>query len=139
MKGIVRNLDHLGRVTLPIDYRRSFGISTGENAPIGIYIKDNVICLHMKKEKFIGVVRELDGLGRICLPKEFRKSLKIEDCDLIDMWIENDEICLRKATLQCVICGSEKESELLEVDSVLVCRSCGTKIVNRLKEELAGE
>ena len=43
IKGIVRNIDPLGRVTLPIEMRRSAGIGTGD--PVDIYFKDGVICI----------------------------------------------------------------------------------------------
>ncbi len=41
--GIVRNLDDLGRITLPIELRRTLGI--GERDPIEIYIEDDRIIL----------------------------------------------------------------------------------------------
>ena len=135
MKGIVRRIDDLGRITLPMEYRRSFGIGAREDAPIGIYVNKNIIRLHMKKEKFVGMVRNLDELGRLTLPKEIRKSLKFDDHELVDMWIDNEEICIRKATLQCVICGSDDEGQLMDVDGVLICRSCGTKVIDKFMED----
>lgn len=135
MKGIIRRLDYLGRITLPIEYRRTFGIKERDHTPIGIYIKDNVIRLHMNGEKFFGMVRKLDVLGRLTLPIEMRRSLNFDSEELVDMWIEDGEICLRKASLQCVICGDVNEDKLLSVDGVLICRSCGAKIAgycNRL-------
>lgn len=135
MKGIVRKLDNLGRITLPMEYRRSFGIEVGENAPIGIYADRNIIRLHMKKEKFVGIVRDLDELGRLTLPIEIRRALRFDDRELVDMWIDNEEICIRKATLQCVICGSDDEEQLMDIDGVLVCRGCGTKIRDKFMED----
>lgn len=41
--GIVRNLDDLGRITLPIELRRTLGI--GEHDPIEIFIEDDRIIL----------------------------------------------------------------------------------------------
>lgn len=135
MKGIVRKLDDLGRITLPMEYRKSFDIKVKEQAPIGIYIKENVIRLHMKKEKFIGIVRNLDELGRLTLPIEIRKTLKFGCQELVDIWVDNDEICIRKASLQCAICGSEDERNLMDIDGVFICRSCGTKIIDKFKED----
>lgn len=41
--GIKRNLDDLGRVTLPIELRRTFGIK--EKDPVEIYVDNGAICL----------------------------------------------------------------------------------------------
>ena len=135
VKGIVRRIDHLGRITLPMEYRRSFGIEVGENAPIGIYTDNNIIRLHMKKEKFVGIVRDLDELGRLNLPIEIRKTLRFNDHELVDMWIEGEEICIRKEALQCVICGSEDEPNLMDIEGVLICRECGTKVIDKFMED----
>lgn len=46
--------------------------------------------------KETGVVRRLDELGRIVIPKEIRKRLKIDNCDLVDIYTETDRIVLKK-------------------------------------------
>lgn len=46
--------------------------------------------------KETGVVRRLDELGRIVIPKEIRKRLKIENSDLVDIYTEEDRIILKK-------------------------------------------
>lgn len=43
-----------------------------------------------------GMVRKIDLLGRIVIPKEIRRSLKIDSGDDIEMYIENDNIILKK-------------------------------------------
>ncbi|NLK17640.1 MAG: AbrB/MazE/SpoVT family DNA-binding domain-containing protein [Clostridiales bacterium] len=43
-----------------------------------------------------GMVRKIDLLGRIVIPKEIRRSLKINSGDDIEMYIENDAIVLKK-------------------------------------------
>lgn len=43
-----------------------------------------------------GMVRKIDLLGRIVIPKEIRKSLKINSGDDIEMYVENDYIILKK-------------------------------------------
>lgn len=47
IKGIVRKLDALGRVTLPVEMRKSIGIK--ESDPVDIYFKDGVICIKAMK------------------------------------------------------------------------------------------
>lgn len=41
--GIVRNVDELGRVTLPVELRRTFNIVTGD--PLEIYTESDAIIL----------------------------------------------------------------------------------------------
>ena len=41
--GIVRRLDELGRITLPIELRRTLGV--GERDPLEIYVEENRIIL----------------------------------------------------------------------------------------------
>lgn len=127
MKGIVRRLDELGRITLPIEYRRALDYDA--NQGLLMYLKGNVICL--KK----GKGRKLDSLGRYTIPIEVRRTLKFDECELVDTWIEDGEVRIRKASLQCVICGSEDERKLLDVEGVLICRKCGTKVIDKFMED----
>lgn len=43
-----------------------------------------------------GIVRRIDDLGRIVIPKEIRRSLKIKDGDFLDIDVENDKILLNR-------------------------------------------
>lgn len=43
-----------------------------------------------------GVVRRIDELGRIVIPKEIRKSLKINNGDSLEILVNDDEILLKK-------------------------------------------
>ena len=43
----------------------------------------------------IGVVRRMDDLGRVCLPKEFRKVLGLNPGDAVDMVPTSEGIILR--------------------------------------------
>ena len=46
--------------------------------------------------KSTGVIRRIDDLGRIVIPKELRKNLRIKEGDNLEIFIENDDIILRK-------------------------------------------
>lgn len=54
-----------------------------------------------------GMIRKVDPLGRIVLPKEIRKVLNINESDPIEIFTENEYILLKKYTPQkaCVITG----------------------------------
>ena len=43
-----------------------------------------------------GIVRRIDELGRIVIPKEIRKSLRIKSGDNLEILVENENITLRK-------------------------------------------
>ena len=43
-----------------------------------------------------GITRRIDELGRIVIPKEIRKNLKIQDCDEIDISLDGNSIILNK-------------------------------------------
>lgn len=46
--------------------------------------------------KATGIVRRIDDLGRIVIPKELRRSLKIKEGDPLEVFTENDAICFKK-------------------------------------------
>ena len=46
--------------------------------------------------KATGVIRRIDDLGRIVIPKEIRKNLKIIDGDSLEIYIDNNQIILNK-------------------------------------------
>lgn len=79
--GIVRKLDSLGRITLPIETRRTLGLK--EREPLEMYTEGDTICLRAyKPEKacaHCGSIDEVVTVGeshicKQCLDK-FNKSL----------------------------------------------------------------
>ena len=46
--------------------------------------------------KEIGIVRRIDELGRIVIPKDLRKQLGIQEGDLLEMNFENEKIVIEK-------------------------------------------
>lgn len=44
----------------------------------------------------MGIVRRIDELGRIVIPKEIRNSLRIKNGDKIDILVDDDRIILKK-------------------------------------------
>jgi transcriptional pleiotropic regulator of transition state genes len=57
--------------------------------------------------KSIGVVRRVDELGRIVLPKELRRVYDINIKDSLEIYVEDDKIILKKYNPQgaCAITG----------------------------------
>ena len=46
--------------------------------------------------KETGVSRRIDELGRIVIPKEIRKNLKIREGDQMEFYVEKEYVVLRK-------------------------------------------
>ena len=47
--------------------------------------------------KATGVVRRIDDLGRIVIPKEIRRNLRVHEGDSLEIYIDgNDTIILKK-------------------------------------------
>ena len=76
--------------------------------------------------KSTGIVRKVDELGRIVLPMEIRNTLDINPKDPLEIFVENDQIVLRKYEPCCVFCGSTSDNVLL--NSKRVCRACIEKL-----------
>ena len=46
--------------------------------------------------KSTGVLRRVDELGRIVIPKEIRKNLKIKNGESLEIFIDSDSVVLKK-------------------------------------------
>lgn len=79
--------------------------------------------------KATGIVRKVDDLGRIVIPKEIRRTLGItEDDDALEIFVEEDQIILRKYVPGCQLCGKVDNVEI--IDGIRICGSCAEKIRN---------
>ena len=46
--------------------------------------------------KATGIVRRIDDLGRVVIPKEIRRTLKIREGDPLEIFLENDCVCFKR-------------------------------------------
>ena len=76
--------------------------------------------------KSIGIVRKIDELGRLVVPKEMRKALDINCNDPVEITNEGDRIILRKHLPRCIFCAAD--TELLSVKGKKICKSCLNEI-----------
>lgn len=72
--------------------------------------------------KSTGIIRNVDELGRIVIPKEIRKKMNIGSADPIEIYVEGDKIILRKYENACAICGGS--AELVEFKGKKICEEC---------------
>jgi len=56
--------------------------------------------------KSTGIVRKIDDLGRIVLPRELRKVLEINERDSIEIFVDGSFIMLQKYEPSCIFCGN---------------------------------
>lgn len=77
-----------------------------------------------------GVVRKVDQLGRIVLPKSLRKRYQMNEGDPVEILVQGDHIILERYRPKCVFCSSmESVSEFKER---YICGVCITEM-NLLK------
>lgn len=46
--------------------------------------------------KSTGIVRKIDELGRVVIPKELRKVLSIQEKDPVEIFVDDNQIILQK-------------------------------------------
>lgn len=78
--------------------------------------------------KSSGMIRALDDLGRIVLPKEMRRTLGIKERDFLEITVEGDAIVLKKHEINCLFCGSDKD--LTTFKGKLICSDCMEELNN---------
>ena len=76
--------------------------------------------------KSTGIVRKLDELGRVVIPKEIRNKLDIEEKDPIEIYLDGTSIILKKFETGCIFCNNSKE--LVSFKDKLVFKKCLSKI-----------
>ena len=123
--GEIRKLESLNRIVLPSEVRNIKNLKPLEYAEI--YVKENkdivIEKYNPEKSKSAGLVRRLDALGRIVIPKPTVKELDLKEGDLIQFVSgEKGEIILRKYYQTCVFCGGKKE--LYKFSDKLICEDC---------------
>ena len=68
----------------------------------------------VNKLKSTGVIRRIDELGRIVIPKEIRRNLKIRDGENMEIFIDLDSIILKKySKLEDVLTISDRLGKVI--------------------------
>ena len=76
--------------------------------------------------KSTGMTRPIDYLGRIVIPMEIRENLNIHPKDLLEIYLDGNQIILKKNTDSCVFCGVE--NDLVSLEEKSVCKNCLAKL-----------
>ena len=77
--------------------------------------------------KELGIVRKVDPLGRIVIPKEMRDVMDISVGDPIEIVKDNNGILLRKYHSGCIFCGGLKSD--IKFMGMNVCLKCKNALI----------
>lgn len=76
--------------------------------------------------KATGIIRRVDDLGRIVLPKELRQTMGIRTGDHMEIYTDADNIILRKYVPGCAFCGSA--DGVRRIHDVPMCAICANNM-----------
>ncbi len=81
-----------------------------------------------------GVVRKIDQLGRIVIPKEVRDVLELKEKSSLEVYTSEDSIILKKYNPGCIFCGDIENVKRIKKN--LVCNQC-IKELSSISQSLA--
>lgn len=75
--------------------------------------------------KSTGIIRRIDGLGRLPLPAEARRIFDIEEKDALEILVDEkkEHIVLRKKTKMCIKCKSTYNLKQIK-PGYYICNDC---------------
>lgn len=76
--------------------------------------------------KTTGIVRQLDNLGRIVIPKEMCRTLHIKAGDPLEIRLDGKRVVILKKEDGCTFCGSK--NGLVAFGDRYVCAECRAAI-----------
>lgn len=79
--------------------------------------------------KSTGMVRKVDELGRVVIPIELRRSLDIKEKDAIEIYVDEDQIVLKKyvPNMSCHITGESTSDNVALANGKVVLSPEGAK------------
>lgn len=78
--------------------------------------------------KATGMIRHIDELGRIVIPKEMRRKMDIQNNDPVEIFVEGDHILLSKYVPSCIFCAGTENIEVFKDKRIcLACRQALAK------------
>lgn len=78
--------------------------------------------------RIVGVIRKIDGLGRLVIPKEFRDVLEIHTQEAVEITLTTTGLFVKKIRSSCAICG--ETDNLTELNNRFICNACLKKTQN---------
>jgi len=78
--------------------------------------------------KSTGIVRKIDGLGRMVVPKELRETMDLNEGTAMEIFVEEGRIIFERYQPGCIFCGEMDDT--FEFAGQVVCNSCYGKMGN---------
>jgi AbrB family transcriptional regulator, transcriptional pleiotropic regulator of transition state genes len=72
--------------------------------------------------KSTGIVRRVDELGRVVIPIELRRTLEIAEKDALEIYVDGEQIILKKYQPACIFCGNAKD--VTNFKGKNICKTC---------------
>lgn len=73
--------------------------------------------------KAIGIVRKVDSLGRIVIPKEIRDMGNMEEGTPLEIYVDEEgQIILKKYEPDCIFCG--EANDVVNWKGKNICKKC---------------
>lgn len=82
--------------------------------------------------KSTGIVRRTDDLGRIVIPKELRRTLRINEGDPLEIFTDGNYVMLRKYEPTCIFCSNSKD--LTDLNGKKICHECLKVLAQKFKD-----
>lgn len=81
--------------------------------------------------KSTGIIRRVDDLGRVVIPKEIRRVMDIQDEAPLEIFADREkgEVILRPYKPGCVFCGELHEGKMSILRGKLICPNCAREEV----------
>jgi len=127
--GIVRKIDSIGRIVIPKELldcmfneneKRLVQIQVSREGSSVVLTKFN----SSEDQDSIVLVRKIDDLGRLVIPKEIRDNIFYGDEVRLSFFIKDDSIILEQYTYCCIFCANAEEGSIKRYKGVAVCGEC---------------
>ena len=76
------------------------------------------------------MLRRMDNLGRVVIPKVYRKQLNYGYRQMVDITLMGKNIQIQRAQPYCFMCGKQKELKEFN-EYTFLCRHCIDSIFDR--------
>ena len=77
------------------------------------------------------IVRRIDGVGHVVLPKGIRTTLNIKNDDELEIFLDEDKIILQKRKIACEYC--DRVTDVFNFEGHSVCHKCLERMVESQK------
>ena len=81
-------------------------------------------------KKATGIVRKIDDLGRVVIPRELRRTMAIREGDALEIFVDSEgEIILKKYLPGCAFCNNVEH--LWGHRGKWICQTCVDALAER--------